>query len=259
MPVDDLLAELKTADARRQNALIKQLGAAEDARAVPALSDIVRDRQRNIHVRRLAAQALGQIGDTRGCMALIVVLSEPPRPDKRALPRLEALRKQLKALQAAADAAQQSQVERHLAEVTATIIHSGDTVRLLKLSAVQALGTIGYVLALKPLAEIIDTSKDAELVAAAEQALMQVREKSRVSSARPVETEAQKPPVKVRAETLTCARCGVTSATAKVVRCQYCRLPVCPDHSLTEVGLVFCSQTCLDSFASQPGNWEYWV
>ncbi|MBZ0303448.1 MAG: HEAT repeat domain-containing protein [Anaerolineae bacterium] len=257
MAVSDLVAALAGADANRKRALIRELGRLGDSAAVPALSALVRDRTEPMTSRRLAARALGQIGDSRGCMALITVLSEPAHPDRRLIPRLEQLRRQLE--QQSVAGVHQSVRDQQLAEIEGTIAHEGDVVRLLKLSAVTALGEIGYVLALKPLEEMALAGHDKDLAAAAQAALARVREKSGLDAPDEAPPEAEAEPAFVHREFLTCSRCETTSATGLVQRCQNCRLPVCEVHAVHEAGMVFCSQTCVDSFASQPGNWVYWT
>ncbi len=261
LTVTELIDLLPAADAQRKREIISKLGQLGDVTALPVLTDLLRDTTAGVHDRRMAAQALGQLGDSRACMGLITVLSEPPKPDKRRLPRLRKLRKQLISLrgESSTQLAQRQQIDRQIAEVDSTIIHNGDTIHLLKLAAVTALGQIGYVLALKPLESIVNSGADASLVAAAEVALEQVRDKSDLTVASEPEPEIETEPAFEYAELLTCSRCAVTSETSPVVRCQNCRLSVCEDHWVTEVDLYFCSQSCLDSFANKPGNWEYWV
>lgn len=254
MAVSDVVDALAAADPARKRALVKHLGELGDPAAIPALSALVRDRAESIAVRRAAADALGQIGDSRGCMALLAVLSEPGQPDRALIPRLEKVRAQLAAqLEQEAD---KTSLQRLLAEADSTIAHDGDRVRLLKISAVRALGGIGYALALKPLEDIIKAGQDAELVTAAEEALELVREQSGLNRPEPA---PQSEPVFVYAERLVCSRCDITSETGMVQRCQNCRLSVCEAHAVRDAGLTFCSQSCLDSFAAKPGNWVYWT
>lgn len=256
-PVADLLDALAAADKGRKRALIRQLGELQDPAAVPVLAALVRDRAEPVQTRRLAAQALGQIGDSRGCIALMAVLDEPAQPDRSLIPRLEKLDDQLGALLRQPDLteAQRAALTQQRHEVQSTLAYAGDMIRLLKLSAVQALGAIGFVLALKPLEAIVKAGHDAELTAAAEAALAQIRAKSGLKT-----TPEPDPKSDIsRPEVLVCARCATTSETGTVARCHNCRLPVCEAHSVREVGLVFCSPSCLDSFSSRPGNWHYWT
>ena len=258
MTVESLLRALPAAEDKHKRELIRQLGETHSPAAIPALSGILRDQTTALYLRRLAAVALGEIGDSRGCLALVTVLDEPARPDARLIPRMEKLRHQLQAQleDPALSAAQQASVQQQLAEIESVIRHDGDMMRLLKLDVIRVLGDIGFVLALQPLQTIIKAGQDAEFVVAAEQALAQVHEKSGLE----VEEAPPEPePVFVYKEYLTCSKCSVTSETGLVRRCHNCRLPVCAAHSVEEVGLVFCSSSCLDSFADQPGNWVYWT
>ena len=144
----ELIALLPDAEPQHRREIMRELGELGDEAAVLPLSNILRDRTADVHDRRVAARALGQIGDSRACMGLLTILNEPPQPDSRLLPRLRKLRTQLITVrdEPTTQPAQRQQINQQIADVDSTIVHSGDTIHLLKLDVVKALGQIGYVL-----------------------------------------------------------------------------------------------------------------